>query len=130
MIMGTKNSLLKVFITAFAALSLSSKNLYAQTTEKSLGINATSTEKDMEQRIKWTSQLPPAVRKAFKNSKYSSWYIQKMISHSRGEQTIYLFYLDNSSLLDGEHRESMARKKTLTVSDKGIIIQGDDSNQY
>lgn len=85
-------------------------------------------EKEIGQKIKWTSQLPAVVRKAFKNSAYSSWYIEKMTSYNRGEETVYTFYLNNSSLLDGEHRESMAKKKTLTVSDKGVIVQKIDFN--
>jgi hypothetical protein len=126
--MGRNNSFLRVLLTALAAFTLSSTNAYSQATSKSLEITQNQRQKDSGQRIKWTRQLPAAVRKAFENSKYSSWYIEKMISHRRDEQTVYQFYIDNSSLLDGDHHESMAIKKTLTVSDKGVIVQENDCN--
>jgi hypothetical protein len=88
----------------------------------------TPKDSDSTHRIKWTKQLPLAVRKTFNNSQYSTWFIEKMTSYSKDGKTVYSFYLNNSSLVDGDHYGNLL-KKTLTVSDDGAIVQVKNSDQ-
>jgi len=77
---------------------------------------------DTSTRIKWTWQLPILVRNAFDKSRFSNWYVQKMISCDWNGETIYRFYLDNSNLLDGDHYDNFLKTDSLDITIKGKIL--------
>lgn len=86
-------------------------------------VNKASREGSRSTRLKWTRQLPPAVRKSFFTSCFANWFIEKMVQsdHSDG-RTVYRFYLDNGNLLDGDHHDSFLKTDSLDIASDGTIL--------
>jgi len=73
-------------------------------------------------KIKGAWQLPAQVKNAFDKSKYSGWYIEKIIRLDSAGQTIYQFYVNNGNLLDGDHYDNFLKKNTIHISRNGTIL--------
>lgn len=56
--------------------------------------NTTSAPKTTVTHIRWTKNLPPAVRQGLRNSRYASWYVEKM------EKTQDVVTIDVSQVID------------------------------
>jgi hypothetical protein len=73
--------------------------------------------------LKWTWQLPAAIKNSFYTSPYATWYIEKMISYNSGGKTVYRFYVNNGNLLDGDHHDNFLKTDSLDITDNGAVVR-------
>lgn len=104
---GTIRSQSNVFKTDTAFTSVNKKN------HKSTQINT----------IKWTWQLPVAVKNSFYKSCYATWFIEKMGKYNSDGKTIYRFHVNNSNLLDGDHHDNFLKTDSLDINDNGAVVR-------
>lgn len=96
----------------------------ASTYRDSVGIrNQYSANEKTTAHIKWTWQLPSAVKKAFNESRYKNLFIENIIRYDRSGKVFYKFYLNNGNLLDGDHYDSFIKNDSLEISDSGVIVR-------
>ena len=74
--------------------------------------------------IKWTWQLPSAVRNSFSKSNHANWFIEKMIRFKANGKTVYRFYLNNGNLLDGDHYDPFLQSAFFDIADNGDYVSG------
>lgn len=79
--------------------------------------------KKSNENIKWTWQLPLAVKKTFSESQYKDWFVEKIIKYDRSGKIFYRLYVDIGSLLDGDHYGNFLKTDSLDISDNGVIIR-------
>jgi hypothetical protein len=90
-------------------------------------VGPTITHPTKENRIRWTWQLPRTIKKAFNQTPFCAWYIEKMVSYNYAGKTVYQFSVNNSSLLDSDHYDCFLEKSFVTVSDNEITVRADTS---
>jgi hypothetical protein len=73
--------------------------------------------------LKWTWQLPMAIKNSFYKSAYATWYIEKMINYNSGGKTIYRFYVNSGNLLDGDHHDNFFKTDSLDITDNGAVVR-------
>jgi hypothetical protein len=73
-------------------------------------------------KVKWSWQVPVAVRNAFNNSQHADWYIEKIIRYDSSGEIRFRFHINNGSLLDADHYDNFLEKGYLEVSGSGIIF--------
>jgi len=73
-------------------------------------------------KVKWSWQLPPAVRNAFNKSDYANCFIEKMIRYDADGETVYRFHVNNGNLLDGDHHDSFFKADSLDITGNGTIL--------
>ena len=104
-------SLLRTILLCLAMIVVSCNQAYSQTPVNNSEINgapvdSTITNALKENRTRWTWQIPHDIRKAFYESPFCAWYIEKMVSYHHAGKTVYQFSVNNGSLLDSEHYDS------------------------
>jgi hypothetical protein len=85
-------------------------------------VASTITHALKENRIRWTWQLPHNIRKAFYESPFCAWYIEKMVSYHHAGKTVYKFFINNGSLLDSEHYDSFLEQTVVTVVGDDLTV--------
>ena len=120
------NSLGKAYLV-LALLTVLSKNNYSQSSSQPID-SVTSPNKNGESRktkgqVHCIRKLPIPVKKAFYNSRYRSWFIEKIITYNSAGKTFYKFILNNGNLLDGDHHDRFLQRKSLNITNSGIIAQ-------
>jgi len=119
--------LLSITVLLFIAMFVALSNLaYSQTMvmasiQTAATIHAKSKYRKNENRIRWTWQLPHSVRKAFNETRFSDWYIEKMVRFNQAGKTFYRFSLNNENLLDGDHYDCFLEKTVVTISDAEVL---------
>ena len=81
--------------------------------------------KGTETPIKWTKNLPQAVRAGWLKSDYASWYVQDIKSIRTPEGLLYALHVDNSSVLDSEHKDAFREEYVIFFNEKGEIVRTD-----
>lgn len=94
-----------------------------QTTHPKPVIGPTDTSPSLNTQVRWTWQLPRAVRNSFNNSSHANWYIQKMIRFESGNKTVYRLYLYNGNLLDGDHHDCFLQCVALDIDNNGTVLK-------
>lgn len=107
---------------------LSFATLCPQSNNSKTGTACTSVNKKNEKAthlttLKWTWQLPVAVKNAFNKCDYTTWFVAKMVRHDSDGKTIYRFYVNNGNLLDGDHHDSFLKTDSLDIMDNGTIVR-------
>ena len=72
-------------------------------------------------KIKWTSQLPPGIKKAFDNSQYASWNVNSISKCEFPNESCYSLYVNNGNLLDADRHDSFLKSYCLNITDNGTI---------
>ena len=81
--------------------------------------------KGTESPIKWTRQLPAAVKEGWKTSGYYSWYVEDIKKIQTPEQPLYVLHVDNGTLLDADHHDAFREEYVLFFSEKGELVRKD-----
>jgi len=81
--------------------------------------------KGTETSIKWSRNLPEAVRQAWKNSDYAAWYILKIKKIETPEQPLYVLDVNNGPLLNSEKHDAFLEEYALFFSEKGELVRKD-----
>jgi hypothetical protein len=125
--MAMDNSFTKLYFSVVLLTALSSKTIYSQATSPPPDTSVTFGQylgnKKSIDRIKWTWHLPASVKKAFDESEYKDWFMENITMYNSSGKTFYRFLLNNGSLLDGDHYDSLLKNDYLDVSDSGTIIR-------
>lgn len=78
-----------------------------------------------ESPIKWTRQLPAAVKEGWKASEYYSWYVEDIKKIQTPERPLYVLHVDNGTLLDADHHDAFREEYVLFFSEKGELVRKD-----
>ncbi len=81
--------------------------------------------KGTESPVKWTKNLPAAVKAGWKNSGYYAWYVQDIKKIVTPEQPLYALHVDNGVLLDANHHDVFKEEYVLFFSEKGDLVRKD-----
>src|ERR1700744_4975983 len=74
--------------------------------------------------VRHMSSLPQGVRASFKNSRYASWYIDRIESMKTPAQVMYLLHLDNDGGNEMVYENvGSVVSQTLYFNDKGTLIK-------
>ncbi len=79
--------------------------------------------KGTESPIKWTKDLPAAVKQGWKNSGYYAWYVEDIKKIESPDSPMYVLHVDNGSLLDSDHHDAFRKEFVLFFSAKGDLIR-------
>lgn len=79
--------------------------------------------KGTETPIKWTRDLPAAVKTGWKNSGYYNWKVEDIKKIETPEQPLYVLHVDNGSLLDSDHHDAFLEGYILFFSEKGELVK-------
>ncbi|MGZ3845126.1 MAG: hypothetical protein ACXVBH_03665 [Flavisolibacter sp.] len=115
-------SLLWLLTSMVLSNAASSQTVTMDSTSTASFSTFNSGEREGQNTIKWSWQLPQSIKKAFDKSTVCNWYIEKMISYDAKGRTLYSFFLDNSNLLDGDHYHCFFKKSRLTFAADGTIV--------
>ena|ERR1700743_16190 len=75
--------------------------------------------------IKWTKNLPSAVREGWNKSDYAAWYVLDIKRIDRPEGPLYTLHVNNGSLLDSDHHDAFLEEYVLFFSEKGELVRKD-----
>ena len=75
--------------------------------------------------IKWTKNLPAAVRKGWLKSEYASWYVRDIKKIETPDGPMYTLHVDNSPTLDSDHKDAFGEEWVVFFSEKGEIVRQD-----
>ncbi len=81
--------------------------------------------KGTETPIKWTRNLPEAVKAGWKKTDYYSWYVLDIKKIDTPEQPLYTLHVDNSSTLDSDHKDAFREEYVLFFSASGELVRKD-----
>lgn len=84
---------------------------------------ADGTWKGTETPVKWTKNLPPAVRQGWVNSGYGTWYVEDIKRIEQPDEPLYVFHLDNSPLLDADRKDAFFEEWLLFFNGKGDLVR-------
>ena len=91
--------------------------------QKCLAIyTADATWKETDYPVKWTRQLPPAVRVAWRNSGYSSWELSGVWKIVRPAQTLYAIHVGEVQSL-GPDDTDIGTEYILYFSGDGALVR-------
>lgn len=119
---------MKIYFLIATASVLSLGTLHSQpgiskSDTSNASVNKVSQKGSHSTRLKWTWQLPAAVRKSFFMSRFANWFIEKIVQSNSGNgKTVYRFYLNNGNLLDGDHHDSFLKTDSLDIASDGTIL--------
>lgn len=94
-----------------------------QTTHPKSAIGVANKPPSLDTQVKWSWQLPRAVRNAFNKSNHANWYIQRMIRFDSNNKTVYRFYVDNGNLLDGDHQDCFLLSVAMEIDQNGTVLK-------
>jgi hypothetical protein len=83
------------------------------------------TWKGTESPIKWTKNLPAAVKKGWQNSEYSNWYVEDIKKIEQPDEPLYALHVDNGVLLDADHHDAYLEEWVLFFNAKGDLVRKD-----
>lgn len=86
---------------------------------------ADGTWKGTETPIKWTRNLPEAVRKGWDHSEYTAWYVMDIKKIETPEQPLYALHVNNGTLLDSDHHDAFLEEYVLFFSENGELVRKD-----
>jgi len=81
--------------------------------------------KGTETPIKWTKNLPAAVREGWKNSGYGAWYVEDMKKIDQPEGALYALHVDNGVTLDSDHHDNFFEEYIIFFNEAGQLIRKD-----
>lgn len=112
-----------VILTNFCLPSVQAKPLEIHTIIASpfLNISASPVPLPASTQVKWTWQLPAAVRATFNKSRHANWFVEKMVYYNSGGEKVYRLLLNNSNLLDGDHKDCFLQSASLDIIENGTI---------
>jgi hypothetical protein len=84
--------------------------------------------KGTESPIKWTKNLPSAVKTGWGNSGYRAWYVRDIKRIETPEQPLYALHVDNGVLLDANHHDAYLEEYVLFFNEKGDLVRKDRMN--
>ncbi|HEY4335175.1 MAG TPA: PepSY-like domain-containing protein [Puia sp.] len=86
---------------------------------------ADGTWKGTESAIKWTKNLPPAVKEGWKNSSYSAWYVEDIKKIDQPEGPLYALHINNGSTLDSDHADVFHEEYIIFFNEAGQLVRKD-----
>lgn len=81
--------------------------------------------KGTESPIKWTKDLPPAVKESWKKSGYYDWYVLHIKKIDTPGQSLYTLQVNNGTLLDANHHDAFLQEYVLFFSPTGELVRKD-----
>jgi hypothetical protein len=90
---------------------------------------ADGTWKGTESPIKWTKNLPQAVRQGWINSGYGRWYVEDIKKIEQPGEPLYVLHLDNSPLLDADHKDAYWEEWLLFFNQNGELVRKERTGQ-
>jgi len=81
--------------------------------------------KGTESPIKWTRELPAAVKEGWKKSGYYSWYVLDIKKIETPDQPMYTLHVNNGTLLDADHHDAFLEEYVLFFSPTGELVRKD-----
>lgn len=73
--------------------------------------------------LKWSKELPAAVRQAWRHSDYAAWKIMDLKKIRTPDQTLYQLHLSNSPLLDADHDYAFQDECKLIYNARGELVR-------
>lgn len=86
---------------------------------------ADGTWKGTESPIKWTKNLPLAVREGWKNSGYGAWYVEDIKKIDQPEGPLYVLHVDNGVTLDSDHHDAFFEEYVIFFNETGQLVRKD-----
>ncbi|HEY4108524.1 PepSY-like domain-containing protein [Puia sp.] len=86
---------------------------------------ADGTWKGTETPIKWTKNLPAAVREGWKNSSYGAWYVEDIKKIDQPDGPLYALHIDNGSTLDSDHADAFREEYVIFFNETGQLVRKD-----
>ena len=81
--------------------------------------------KGTESPIRWTKDLPEAVREGWKKSGYYSWYVMNIKKIETPDGPLYTLHVNNGTLLDADHHDAFLEEYVLFFSPSGELVKKD-----
>lgn len=81
--------------------------------------------KATETPMKWSWNLPAAVRKAWKNSDFAAWYLMDIKKIETPDSTLYALHVNSSPLLDADHNQIDREEYEIFFNEKGDLVRKD-----
>jgi len=81
--------------------------------------------KGTETPIKWTKDLPAAVKEGWKRSDYYSWYVMDIKKITTPDQPLYTLHVNNGTLLDADHHDNFLEEYVLFFTPGGELVRKD-----
>jgi hypothetical protein len=85
--------------------------------------NADGTWQGTESPIKWTKNLPADVKKGWIKSGYGTWYVEDIKKIDQPDQPLYVLKVNNSPLLDADHKDAFMEKWVLFYNAGGQLVR-------
>jgi hypothetical protein len=101
-----------------ADFKLSGKKLFAY-------YAADGTWKGTETSIKWTKDLPSAVREGWKNSGYGAWYVEDIKKIDQPQGPLYALHVNNGTTLDSDHADIYHEEYVIFFNEAGQLVRKD-----
>jgi len=86
---------------------------------------ADGTWKGTETPIKWTKNLPTAVKEGWKNSSYAAWYVEDIKKIDQPEGPLYALHVNNGSTLDSDHHDAFLEEYVIFFNGAGQLVRKD-----
>jgi len=83
------------------------------------------TWKATEMPMKWSWNLPPAVRNAWKNGDFAAWYLADIKKIETPDRTLYALHVNNSPLLNSDHSQIDHEEYELFYNEQGDLVRKD-----
>jgi hypothetical protein len=90
---------------------------------------ADGTWKGTETPIKWTKDLPAAVRGGWVRSDYGRWYVEDMKKIEQPDEPLYVLHIDNGPLLDADRKDAFREEWLLFFNGKGELVRKERTGQ-
>jgi len=81
--------------------------------------------KGTEAAIKWTKNLPAAVREGWKNSDYGAWYVEDIKKIDQPEGPLYALHINNGPTLDSNHADAFHEEYVIFFNEAGQLVRKD-----
>jgi hypothetical protein len=81
--------------------------------------------KGTETPIKWTKNLPAAVKEGWRNGDYSAWTVLDIKRIETPEQPLYTLHVNNGNLLDANKHDAYLEEYVLFFNEKGEMVRKD-----
>lgn len=104
--------------TYYATFRLKGKKTFAY-------YNPDGSWKATEYKMKWSWNLPPKVRQAWKNSDFAAWYLMDIKRIETPDQTLYALHVNSSPLLDADHNQIDKEEYELFFNTNGDLVRKD-----
>jgi hypothetical protein len=77
-------------------------------------------------KIRFTKNLPDAVKTALSNSKYNNWYVDEIKELQSPNNHLFLVYVNNGSLLDSDHYDAFKEDYLLYFDADGKLMRSEE----